>query len=230
MVADYIDQLESQRGGFNFDNFPRNLSLLTDSSGPLQGCLPPALKTGTTICGVVCATGVVLAADTRATQGPIVADKECQKLHPIASNIYCAGAGTSADLDHCTEWVASRVELHRLNTNTQPRVSMVVSMLSHDLFRYQGHKGCALVLGGFDISGPSLYSVHPHGSTDRGPFATMGSGSLNAMAVLEKGRHTSAKGLRPAHKYSCPLTFYSTRFNPEPTAMRPIAERGPDRK
>eukprot|EP00920_Eleutheroschizon_duboscqi_P030239 GHVT01073388.1.p1 GENE.GHVT01073388.1~~GHVT01073388.1.p1 ORF type:complete len:172 (+),score=10.03 GHVT01073388.1:1119-1634(+) len=113
---------------------------------------------------------------------------------------------------------------------SQPRVSMVVSMLSHDLFRYQGHKGCALVLGGFDISGPSLYSVHPHGSTDRGPFATMGSGSLNAMAVLEKGRHTSAKGLRPAHKYSCPLTFYSTRFNPEPTAMRPIAERGPDRK
>ena len=32
-------------------------------------------------------------ADTRATAGPIVADKNCEKIHYIAPNIYCCGAG-----------------------------------------------------------------------------------------------------------------------------------------
>lgn len=55
-------------------------------------------KTGTTICGVVFPGGVVLAADTRATAGTVVADKNCMKIEPIAKNMYCAGAGTAADL------------------------------------------------------------------------------------------------------------------------------------
>jgi 20S proteasome subunit beta 2 len=43
----------------------------------------------------------------------------------------------------------------------------------------------ALVLGGVDATGPHIYSVYPHGSTDKLPYATMGSGSLCAMAVFE---------------------------------------------
>lgn len=51
--------------------------------------------------------------------------------------------------------------------------------------RYQGHIGAALVLGGFDATGPQLYTVYPHGSTDKLPYVTMGSGSLAAMSVFE---------------------------------------------
>jgi 20S proteasome subunit beta 2 len=32
-----------------------------------------------------------------------------------------------------------------------------------------------------------MHQVYPHGSTDSLPYATMGSGSLNAMAVFESG-------------------------------------------
>lgn len=78
--------------------------------------MPPLRKTGTTICGVIFQDGVVLGADTRATEGPLVADKNCNKLHKISSNIYAAGAGTAADLDHMCDWLATQVELHRLNT------------------------------------------------------------------------------------------------------------------
>ena len=53
--------------------------------------------------------------------------------------------------------------------------------------RYQGHVSAALVLGGVDVRGPHLFTVYPHGSTDALPYATMGSGSLNAMAVFENG-------------------------------------------
>ena len=38
--------------------------------------------------------GIVLGADTRATEGPIVADKNCEKIHFLAKNMYCCGAGT----------------------------------------------------------------------------------------------------------------------------------------
>ena len=50
---------------------------------------------------------------------------------------------------------------------------------------YQGHVSAALVLGGVDHDGPHLYTIAPHGSTDKLPYVTMGSGSLAAMAVFE---------------------------------------------
>lgn len=46
--------------------------------------------------------GVVLGADTRATEGSIVCDKNCEKIHYIARNMYCCGAGTSADTENVT--------------------------------------------------------------------------------------------------------------------------------
>jgi 20S proteasome subunit beta 2 len=44
----------------------------------------------------------VLGADTRSTAGTTVADKNCEKIHYIAPNIYCCGAGTAADTENVT--------------------------------------------------------------------------------------------------------------------------------
>jgi len=77
---------------------------------------PITRKTGTTICGVIFKDGVVLGADTRATEGPIVADKNCLKIHYIAPNIYCCGAGTAADTENCTGLISSKLALLRLQS------------------------------------------------------------------------------------------------------------------
>lgn len=179
--SNYMDVMESQRGGFSFENCKRNEYLIQ------QGAVKPptAMKSGTTICGIQLKDAVVLAADTRSTNGDMVADKNCEKLHFIANNIYCAGAGTAADLEHTTQLMESQMELLRLATGTQPRVCTVVRRLSTTLFKHQGYIGCALVLGGVDVTGPHLYQIYPHGSTDTLPFTTMGSGSLAAMSILE---------------------------------------------
>jgi len=58
-------------------------------------------------------------------------------------------------------------------------------MLKQMLFRYQGQVGAYLVLGGYDVTGPQLFTVAAHGSTDKLPYVTMGSGSLAAMSVFE---------------------------------------------
>lgn len=158
---------------------------LLSSVGKLQ--LPTALKTGTTIVGLIFKNGVVLGADTRATNDTIVADKNCEKIHYIADNMYCCGAGTAADTEFTTEQISHQLRLHAFATERQPRVITALTMLKRHLFRYQGHVSAALVLGGVDATGPSIYTVYPHGSTDRLPYATMGSGSLAAMAVFESG-------------------------------------------
>ena len=128
----------------------------------------------------------MLGADTRATEGPIVADKNCEKIHYIAPNIYCCGAGTAADTEYTTGIISSKLELHRLNAGgREVRMVTAMTMLKQYLFGYQGHVGAALILGGIDCTGPALYTIYPHGSVDRLPFVTMGSGSLAAMSVFE---------------------------------------------
>ncbi|KAF3848632.1 hypothetical protein F7725_015129 [Dissostichus mawsoni] len=67
----------------------------------------------------------------------VVADKNCMKIHYIAPNIYCCGAGVAADADVTTQIMSSNVELHMLNTG--------------DLHSYQGQIGASLIVGGVDL-------------------------------------------------------------------------------
>jgi 20S proteasome subunit beta 2 len=60
-----------------------------------------------------------------------------------------------------------------------------MTMLKQHLFRYQGHIGAYLVVAGCDPTGSHLFTVHAHGSTDKLPYVTMGSGSIAAMSVFE---------------------------------------------
>ncbi|RXG73929.1 Proteasome subunit beta type-7 [Armadillidium vulgare] len=147
--------------------------------------MPKFHSTGTTIAGIVYKDGVVLGADTRATSDNIVADKNCSKIHYMQPNMYCCGAGTAADLELTTQMMSSQLELHRLHTGRQVPVVAANRLLKQYLFGYQGYVGAALVLGGVDKYGSHIYSIHPHGSSERLPYTTMGSGSLAAMSLEE---------------------------------------------
>ncbi|WWC66255.1 uncharacterized protein I206_100156 [Kwoniella pini CBS 10737] len=179
--------VEAPNVGFDFSNYARNQFF----GERLQG-IPKATSTGTTIVGVIFGggdsgeePGVCLGADTRATGGPIVADKNCEKIHYLTPQIRCCGAGTAADTEFVTNLISSNLELHALSQGRPARVVTAMTMLKQYLFRYQGHVGAHLVLGGVDVTGPQLFTVHAHGSTDKLPYVTMGSGSLAAMAVFE---------------------------------------------
>lgn len=166
--------------GFDFSNYNRNAALHARGVP-----LPKATSTGTTIVGCIFDGGVVIAADTRATSGPIVADKNCEKLHYISPQIWCAGAGTAADTEFTTSLISSKLELHSLSTGRKPRVVTCMTILKQHLFRHQGYIGAYLVVAGCDPTGIHLFTVHAHGSTDKLPYVTMGSGSLAAMSVFE---------------------------------------------
>ncbi|XP_041932348.1 proteasome 20S subunit beta 13a [Alosa sapidissima] len=182
MALSYV--LETPVTGFNFENSTRN-ARLESLLGEMKVKAPRPLKTGTTIAGVVCKDGVVLGADTRATSSEVVADKMCAKIHYIAPNIYCCGAGTAADTEKTTEILSSNLAIFSMNSGRNPRLVMAANILQDMLFRYKGQIGAHLILGGVDCTGSHLYTVGPYGSMDERPYLAMGSGDLAAMGILE---------------------------------------------
>ena len=88
------------KGGFDFSNVVRNAFLETKGIP-----LPKATSTGTTIVGCLFADGVVLGADTRATSGPIVADKNCEKVRVYSfdvCHVYCKESIPQCTIRPCT--------------------------------------------------------------------------------------------------------------------------------
>lgn len=102
-MLSYVDKL--YKPGFSFNNMNRNAALVSK-----EDVQKSFVKTGTTICGIVCKDGVIIAADTRATQN-FVADKNCNKIHYIAENIVCCGAGTAADNYYHAKRLSAELEL-----------------------------------------------------------------------------------------------------------------------
>ncbi|VDM34539.1 unnamed protein product [Hydatigera taeniaeformis] len=176
------------KGGFVYDNCYRNDHLCKILDLPFK-----MTKTGTTLAAVTFDEGVVLGADKRSTEGSIVANGFCDKIHYISDNIYCCGAGTAADTAQVTRMVSSQIELHRLNTGRKPRVIAALRLLKQHLFKYQGHIGAACILGGVDNFGPHLYGVSPHGSSSKLPYTSMGSGCLASISVLETNYRPNMK-------------------------------------
>lgn len=175
-------------------------------------------KTGTTIAGCICSGHVILAADTRATQESWVADKVAQKLHPLARNAWCAGAGTSADLEALTRLCLFHSALDQLQCSSigngsstsvesmfttveheednnallvgTVSLAQICTFLQQRLLKAQGQLGVNLILGCVDGGTPHLRAFHEHGSMDVDlPFAALGSGGLAAISILERGFH-----------------------------------------
>lgn len=192
-----------------FSNHPNDAKWIRhpfDPSNPRQqnSLAKKFRKTGTTIVGCVAQNGtaVVIAADTRSTSGSVVADKRCEKIHELSSNVWCAGAGTSGDIDALVRrirygfLVKGRLKGAIGNIPTSgtadylyppATVEAVCHSIREELYGASGQMGANLILAGYEHSTQRavLRAIHPHGSMDYVPYAALGSGGLAAMSTLE---------------------------------------------
>ena len=76
-------------------------------------------KTGTTTLGIVCKDAVIIATETRATMGHLIAHKETKKLYKIDSHLALATAGLVGDLQTLARYLTAEANLYRLKRDAK---------------------------------------------------------------------------------------------------------------
>jgi len=150
------------------------------------GDMDEKMKTGTTTVGIVCKEGVVLASDTKATMGYLVASKEAQKIYQVDDKISITTAGGSGDTQAIIRMLMAEIKLYKLSRESEFSVKACATLLANILQSNRYYPLMAMLLiGGADRSGYHLYSIDPVGGFEEEKYASTGSGSPIAYGVLE---------------------------------------------
>ena len=144
------------------------------------------MKTGTTILGIVCKDGIVMAGDRRASAGgSIIISKNEKKVVPINSYLVMSGCGSAAEAQKIPKYLAAELKLKELRSKSRPTVKQAAGLLSN--FRTSGQS--AYLLGGFNPDGSTeLYSTDPAGHLMKVEDydANWGSGMPYVLGLLER--------------------------------------------
>jgi len=87
------------------------------------------LKTGTTILGIVCKDGVVMAADRQVTAGNIIMSKNERKVFPVNDYLVISGCGIAGDIQRVPKFLSAELKLKELKSRTRPSVKQSASLL-----------------------------------------------------------------------------------------------------
>lgn len=147
-------------------------------------------KTGTTILGLVCKDGVVIATERRATMGTLIAHKATKKLYQIDNHLALATAGLVGDLQVLSRYLSAETKLYSLKRDVEMSVQSAATLLSNILNSRKFYPYYVqLILGGWDSSGGHVYSLDAAGGSIPDKYTAGGSGSPYALGVLEDSYH-----------------------------------------
>ena len=144
------------------------------------------IKTGTTTLGMVCKDGVVIATETRATMGTLIAHKTTKKLYKIDEHLALATAGLVGDLQVLTRYLNAEANLYRLKRNIKMPVKSAATLMSNILNQRKFFPYFVqLILGGYVDDGGHIYSLDAAGGAIPDKYNSAGSGSPYVFGVLE---------------------------------------------
>lgn len=152
------------------------------------------LKTGTTILGIVCKDGVVMAADRQVTAGNIVMSKNTQKVKKINDYLVVSWCGGAADAQRQGKIIAAELKLKELRSKSRPSVRQAANLVS--TIAYSSIRQPSMIpnivgtlIGGFNQDGSvELYTIEPAGSIIKVEDydANFGSGMTFVLGLLER--------------------------------------------
>ncbi|MCW8966205.1 MAG: proteasome subunit beta [Candidatus Pacearchaeota archaeon] len=90
------------------------------------------LKTGTTILGIVCKDGVVMASDRRASMGGgLIFHKDHEKARMLNDYLVFAGCGSSTEIQKIAKLLTAELKLKELKSRSTPTVKQSANLLSN---------------------------------------------------------------------------------------------------
>jgi len=152
------------------------------------------LKTGTSIIGIVCKDGIVMAADRQVTAGNIAIQKNTKKVFPINSYLVGAWCGVSSDAQVLTKLVSAELRLKQLKSKQRPTVREGANLFASLSFRnIRQFTTIPSIVGtlvaGYNEDGTvELYSIEPAGGIYKVEDydASFGSGMPYMLGYLER--------------------------------------------
>jgi len=152
------------------------------------------LKSGTTIIGIVCKEGVVMASDRRATGGGIILSKNTQKTVKINDYLVVSGTGNASDIEMQKKIIAAELKLKELKSKKRPTVKEAANLIG--MVTYKSIRQPAVIpsivgtlVGGVNEDGTAeLYTVEPAGTAMKVEDfdANFGSGMPYVLGLLER--------------------------------------------
>lgn len=152
------------------------------------------LKSGTTILGIVCRDGVVMAADRQSTAGNIVANKDSQKIKLVNEYLAFAGTGLVADIQRAVKLAAAELRIKQLHSRTRPSVRNGAGLIATLIYNSVRQPTMlpftvgSLVAGVNEDGTTELYSIDPAGGANKVDDydANFGSGMPFVLGLLER--------------------------------------------
>lgn len=153
------------------------------------------LKSGTSLVGIVCKDGVVMAGDKKTTLGgQIVSNKTTNKVEKVNDFILVSGTGVSSDIEMSKKLVRAELRLKELRDKKRPSVkeaASLVAMMSYKNIRQPSMVQfmVGLMVGGVNEDGKAeLYSVGVDGSITQvhDYDANLSSGMPYILGLLER--------------------------------------------
>ncbi len=153
------------------------------------------LTTGTSLVGIVCEDGVVMAGDRKTTAGGhIVMSKNTQKVCQLNDYIVVSGTGTASDIELAKKLITAQLKLKELKDKQTPTVKEAANMIAMSSYKNIRQPSmipfmAGLMVGGMNENGEAeLYSVEPAGSVMRVENfdANFSSGMPYILGLLER--------------------------------------------
>merc|ERR1711976_832285 len=169
-----------------FSNPAYNLGALAQSANGND--LKINFEHGTTTLGFKYQGGVLLAVDSRATGGMYIGSGSVKKIIEINRYLLGTRAGGAADCMYWERVLSKQCRLYELRNHERISVAAASKLLSNICFQYKGMGlSMGVMIAGYDKKGPGLYYVDSDGTRTDGKVFSVGSGSIYAYGVLDKG-------------------------------------------
>lgn len=151
------------------------------------------LKTGTTILGIVCKDGVVMAADRQVTAGNTVMKKQ-EKVVQINDYLVSSWCGNAADAQRLGKLISAELRIKELRSRTRPTIKQAANLtgtISYSNIRQPSMipNIVGTLVGGVNEDGTvELYTVEPAGGVYKVKDfdANFGSGMPYVVGLLER--------------------------------------------
>ena len=149
--------------------------------------------TGTSILGIVCKDGIVMAGDRQITAGYIVMSKREQKVVQINDYLVTSGTGNASDIQLFTKVLPAELKLKEYQSGERPSVKQAANLTAMTAFRNIRQPTMipsivGTLLAGVNEDGTTeLYTIEPAGSVLKVEDydANFGNGMPYILGVME---------------------------------------------